>query len=227
MTNPCPDIDYPFPFEIYKNFLDHLLSLTNTSFLEFSKPPLPNSDTIFLHIRHDIDTRRCLNNIPFFLSPEKELGLPASYFFLANRDDYSLEEAKPVVTELLELGFTVGLHTSCYTSKNWNERLADEVDYFRNTLGFIPESFTVHGRGELFQDTRIEFYQSLPDLLPFLGLKRTDCGLFYSYHFVFQDCTLSPSRTGRILGNDFFSPKTYLKPGKLHLVLIHPGHWLS
>jgi hypothetical protein len=67
-----------------------------------------DSERINVFLRHDVDIS--LRRTVKMANIQKELGIQSTYFFRLHAEKYTFEEARPIITQLVEDGFRIGLH---------------------------------------------------------------------------------------------------------------------
>lgn len=108
----------------YSDFLENLKqsSLVAGAFNQYDElSSRPGTTSVF--IRHDVDIS--LSRALKMAELEQAAGIPSTYFFRMHAEKYTFEEAVPVISQLHNSGFEIGLHydTLSHTRGNREEAL--------------------------------------------------------------------------------------------------------
>ena len=179
---------------------------------------------INVFIRHDIDTRACIENMHLLLAIDWDFGAPAGVYFRADDQEYPLSEQKDAIQVYRDSGFEIGLHTVCYTKDDYLAEFRRETEKFSNAVGFRPKSFSVHGLGAFRHRVRMQFYEDISKQLLESCYEFGDIPQLRSYDHVIHDCHLD-ERENRSLYDDFVKPLSFFRKGKNYLILTHPCYW--
>lgn len=219
------EMNAPYPASIYENILLKLKANKEIKLLPFNQKP-SKSGPINLYLRHDIDTLKCVKNMPMMLDINLKTEMMAAVYFRVDDDEYRLKDLKDVALEYKARGFEMGLHTVCWAEDDYMGQFAMETEKFADELGFRPKSFTVHGAGALRQEERQQFYIEIDKRWDEFDYERTDCHpRFRRYHYVIEDCHLSNPDQNRFIYKDFIEVPTFFQRGKNYIILTHPCYW--
>lgn len=217
----------PYTASLYRRFLSEALrdrKLRVAPFLETPAAEEPGGATLF--VRHDIDTAACMRGMRVLLDIDRELGVGAGIYLMADSKEYRLAEHRDEIAACRAAGFEVGLHTVCYAHDDYFAAFAAETSAFADALGFQPRSFTVHGLGEYRLDVRSRFRREVRDRLGEFGYAFTDtCPELRAYDYVFEDCHWDAARQARFVYDDLAGRRFPFMPGRSYLLLTHPCYW--
>ena len=215
----------PYPMRIYQDLLDLLVRDSDVTLQDYTSRD-SGIDRIHAYVRHDIDTLRCIENMPFMLDINLKVGVQAGVFFLVDDEHYRLADYRELILRYREAGVEVGLHTQCYVDDDPLAGFRRETDVFTESLGFAPSTFTIHGLGSFRADVRTAFRRKISRQYGDFGYVFSDAiNAHRRYHHVIQDCHGSEESGGRYIYDDFIrSPGSLRKPSHV-LVLTHPCYW--
>ncbi len=215
----------PYSASLYRRFLSQALrdrKLRVASFLETSAAPGPAT----LFVRHDIDTAECMRGLRTLLDVDRELGVAAGVYLMADSKAYRLADHREEIAACRAAGFEIGLHTACYVHDDYFAALGAETRAFADALGFLPRSFTVHGLGQHRLDVRLKFYEEARGRMGEFGYTFTDaCPELRAYDYVFEDCHWDDARQARFVYDDIAGRRFPFERGRSYLLLTHPCYW--
>jgi hypothetical protein len=216
----------PYKVGIYENMLSQLKNDEDIYIHDFVSGK-PKEDKINFFLRHDIDTKGCIENMSLLLDLNKKYNIHSGVYFRVDDDEYRLGDYREVVNKCKNQGFEVGLHTVCYVKDDFMKEFVRETEKFIDETGIIPESFTVHGLGEFRVETRKIFYEEIAKRINEFGYTFTDCHKkFRKYDYVIQDCNLIVEKQQRYIFDDFINRPPFFKKGGEYLILTHPCYWI-
>jgi hypothetical protein len=225
MRSLAPARYAPYPASLYRDFLRRTLSDRQIALAPFTHAPAAGG-TATLFVRHDIDTADCMRGMRTLLDVDRELGVVAGVYLMADAKAYRLADHRDEIAACRAAGFEVGLHTACYIHDDYFSALEAETRAFADALGFRPRSFTVHGLGEHRMDVRLRFYREVLHRLGEFGYEFTDCcPELRSYAHVLHDCHWDPEKQARFLYNELTGRRFPFERGKSYLLLTHPCYW--
>lgn len=217
----------PFPLRIYRDIVNFISEKKKINCAQFSSNSCsPPSNKINIFVRHDIDTKDCMRNLPLILEIDKAQKVPAGIYFRVDDSEYSLADYKETITSYVDDGFEIGLHTLCYLKDDYLSEFQLETEKFSDELGLRPKSFTVHGLGNFRLDVRLRFCEEIAERRNKFGYEFTDCHhKFVSYDYVIEDCHWDDLRQARYIYDDFIQVPSFFKKGRNYLILTHPSYW--
>jgi len=176
-------------------------------------------------LRHDIDTLKCVDNIPMFLKIELAYNLSASYFFRVDNIDYKAEYCIQSVKLLKENNMHIGLHSLAYNGGDIFNNLATEIDDFKRYFGFLPDSYNFHGGFDKFLVNRLYLsnnFRKVKKRFPHF-LISDSMSSYYDYHIT--DCRFQSGKRYLRL-NSHNCNKGIINIIKPKIVyLTHPCYW--
>lgn len=177
---------------------------------------------INLVIRHDIDTRDCLEGLERVLTVNRRFDLRVALYFRVDGKEYSIRDYAPQIHVWKDEGHEIGLHTLAYTCDRIEEAFGREHRLFHEVLGFHPKTFTLHGLGKLHYENRLKFLDRIDHFIEtyrYLGSDNKQ-----GYRYVIHDCHFVDGR--RVLMDDFEMLPSFLRGGDSVLILTHPCYWI-
>jgi hypothetical protein len=221
-----PALYAPYPVNLYDQMLSQAKQIPGIQLVSFSETADPAPGTRQLFVRHDIDTAKCVQNLPRLLKIDREMGISAGIYFRVDDQEYLFSECRELIEDARQAGFHVGLHTTCYLNDDYMETFRGERAKFTREAGFAPASFNAHGLGEFRLDVRLKFYDEISRRLHEFGYEFSDCcTALRPYDYVAQDCYWDEEKQARYLRNDFFHPENFFRRGSRFLILAHPCYW--
>jgi hypothetical protein len=111
--------------------------------------------------------------------------------------------------------------------KDFMSRFEWEVEEFKKMFGFQPISFTQHGMGQQFKETRSKFNSSIALAKQLTGIQVTDCaGYDIQYMYKVTDANWCQKRQSRFITNHFTSyPFIPFANGEVFGIITHPTYW--
>jgi hypothetical protein len=216
----------PFPVHIYQGLLLQALSNPRIRVLPFTDTGSPSANQTNLYVRHDIDTRECVQNMALLLDIDQEVGVRAGVYFRADDGEYALEDYRKEIQAYRATGFEIGLHTVCYLKDDYLDALRKETELFTRSLGFSPTSFTVHGMGPCRMDVRMRFCEEICGRLAEFGFTFSDCcPHLRSYDHTIHDSHWNTKERVRFLYSDFIRLPLFSRGSSTYVLLTHPGYW--
>ena len=174
------------------------------------------SDGVNVFIRHDVDIS--LKRTKKMAEIEKSLGIRSTYFFRLHAERYDFEEAVPIIRELSQAGFEIGLHYETLSVAAGDRGRAIELliqDIGR--LREIAPLVVVAAHGQKGYKNR-EIWEDVDK-------EKLEISSAYDMEY---DLYLSDAG-GKSLrdknGNYLFDRIYEAKPGQIVQVLIHPDWW--
>ncbi|RLI55679.1 MAG: hypothetical protein DRO87_06050 [Candidatus Thorarchaeota archaeon] len=174
----------------------------------------PTRVNVFL--RHDVDIS--LPRARRLASMQKELGVLSTYFFRLHAEKYTFEEAQPVIRELVEWGFGIGLHyeTLSFTKGDKERAIEQFAQDLQALRDFAPVSIVAaHGHRQ-YKNRQIWEY-----------IDKSTLDVFSAYDMK-SDIYISDAGGRRLRdeeGKHLFDRLYEAKPGQIVQVLIHPDWW--
>lgn len=178
-------------------------------------------------LRHDIDTKFCLEKIKQFSYVEKEHGLTSSIYVICDGSRYRPAEACKMVEEVRQNGSLVGLHTLAHGNNNPKKYLEFEINEFEQNFGFKPTTYVMHGlnpRPVNYRKNLINFKKSAAEIEKELNIKGHRSHGFGEAKFAEQNVLVEggsqvviPTSASELLN------RTYL--GSPIMVVTHPWMW--
>jgi hypothetical protein len=218
----------PFPLEIYENLLNLISKDRKINCGQFpSSSYHPQGDKINIFIRHDIDNKQCILNLPSILEIERSQKKFSGIYLRVDDAEYCVAEYKHEINSLINEGFEVGLHTVCYLKEDYLAEFRRETEKLSDELGFRPRSFTVHGMGGIRLTERLQFCEEIVSKIGEFGYQFTDCHeKVLSYDYVIEDCHWDEVKKARYIYDDFVRLPSFFKRGRNYLILTHPCYWV-
>ena len=215
----------PYPIEIYRDLLIYIKNRKDISIKVLAKESF-EIDKINIFLRHDVDFASDMRKLNLLIDIENSLNMKSAIYIRMDKQEYNPDEYKDYILSLYNLGFEVGLHTTCYLNDDYLKVFKQETQEFIDIFGFNPKSFTVHGMGQYRLDVRQRFVKEIEYKMQKLGYIFTDAILDYIiYDHVIHDCHLDPEKKKRFILKDFKRSPFFFKKGKTYLILTHPGYW--
>jgi hypothetical protein len=223
-----PALYAPYPVNLYRQICSQAARIPEIQLVSFSETANPAPGTRQIFVRHDIDTAKCVTNLPLLLSIDREMSVSAGIYFRVDDQEYRFSECRELIEEARQAGFHVGLHTTCYLKDDYMDAFRGETEKFEREAGFSPASFNAHGLGAYRLEVRLNFYDEVALRMGEFGYEFSDCcPALRAYDYVAQDCYWDEERQARYLQNDFFHPKDYFSRGSRFLILTHPCYWYT
>jgi len=217
----------PYPVSLYQGVIEEIKKIPGARLTPFDRGVSGNDSEIEVYSRHDIDTVKCVENLPLLLAVDERNGIVPGIFFLVNDQPYRLDTCRDLAISLREKGYAVGLHTICYLEDDYLGAFQREIDKFTAALGFYPYTFNAHGLGKQRLETRLKFYEEISERYAEYGFSYSDCcSQMRPYRHVIEDCHWDETISSRYIKDDFFHPKSYISEGKC-LILTHPCYWTA
>ena len=179
----------------------------------------------YVVLRHDIDLPECVSNLYRLTDVEEELGLRSSIVVRVDGLDYDPVTCKELISDHVDRGFEIGLHSTAYFDDDPLSALGRELDEFKKIFGICPKVYNFHGGFDEHLVKRIKLgrqFDQVKRKWPFLKISDSNSG-FYDYRI--SDCK---TRNGqRVILQDSINPplSLILKSHKLVLFLTHPCYW--
>ncbi|MGQ4912130.1 MAG: hypothetical protein ACP6KW_08170 [Candidatus Thorarchaeota archaeon] len=167
-------------------------------------------------LRHDVDIS--LPRARRLASIQKELGLFSTFFFRLHAEKYTFEEAQPVIRELAEWGFGIGLHyeTLSFTEGD-KERAIEQFAQDLQALRDLAPVSIVAAHGHRHYKNRLIWEH----------VDKSTLDVFSAYDMK-RDIYISDAGGRRLRdeeGKHLFDRLYEAKPGQIVQVLIHPDWW--
>ena len=217
----------PYPLHVYRSLLSHALRSPRIQLPPFGESNHPSASSASLFVRHDIDTKRCIQNMALLLDIDRELGVPAGVYFRAEGEEYALASYQGEIQAYRAAGLEIGLHTLCYLEEDYLDAFRRETEVFRHAVGFSPATFTVHGLGPFRMDVRLRFCEEICARLGEFGYTFSDCcSHLRTYDYTIHDSHWNKEAGVRFIYNDFFDFPPLLG-GRNYILLTHPGYWVE
>lgn len=224
----------PYALTAYVGLLDLIAQSQGERLCDFNETSVGKGERAWF-VRHDLDEPSCLVNAPALIRLALQRGVRPGVFIRVHSGCYRPEDARSLLTEFSCEGVVFGLHSECYLSDDWLQRLMKEVDSYRSALGVNPFAVNAHGYGSYRLNVRHEFYRGMtPERMEHLGIRLNDCGSGsrrYGYHI--QDCHSTRGSASvediafrdRCILSDFqmLPPRGWVTTG---LILTHPCYWM-
>jgi hypothetical protein len=214
----------PYPLDIYDQLLRRLKTTDGNEILPFLSYRSSRGEVNNFFVRHDIDTKDCIKNLPSTLAIDENLNVQSGVYLRADDEEYCLSEYRTMIQRNRSLGFEIGLHSLCYLKDDYLGEFRKETEKFREEMGFQPRSFTVHGLGTFRLDVRNKFYREIAVSFRKFGYETGDIPQLRAYEYVVQDCHLD-SENRRFLYDDVLNWPPLLLRGSHYLILTHPCYW--
>ena len=216
----------PYPTALYATFLSQCQGSKRIQIHPFTEQNITDGSRVHLFVRHDIDTKTCIQKIHLLLDIDQDLGIQAGVYFRVDDREYRLSDYRNVIQALRPRGLEIGLHTLCYLEDDYLSAFRRETGKFFDELGFKPRSFTVHGLGPQRLEVRLRFYEEVAPRLGEFGYEFCDChSLWRKYHYVIEDCHRDEGKEALYIYDDFSEPPSFLGLGDNFLILTHPCYW--
>ena len=179
-----------------------------------------NPNYVNIVLRHDVDFAP--ERINLLCEVEYSLGLRSSIHILVDNFNYPVEPYVDIFTDLYELGFDVGLHTTAQFRAKYAEFFRWETKRFNELFSFPPLTFSRHGippkPGEEVKKWGKQFSKDVFSLI-----KGTSyVGYAKHYDKVVED---SAYKGVSYLYNDFKNVADGCYLGGTAIILTHPCHW--
>jgi hypothetical protein len=207
-----------YRFARFKEFLE-VIKGDKYSILTFSDydAGIINTEKVNVILRHDVDIS--LKRTIRMAEIQKELGVVATYFFRLHAEKYSFEDAIPVIKQLVESGFKIGLHYETLSQAQGNREQAIQMfkDDVQRLREFVSVS-TVAAHGQKGYKNR-DIWENIDQ----------EAIQVRSAYDVKHDLYLSDAGGKRLSGYDdkYLFDRIYeAKPGQIVQVLIHPDWWI-
>lgn len=213
----------PYSPEIFRSVLTLAAVNENVSIKLLSREASdPGRLTVYL--RHDIDTENDVKNLDLLISIQRSMDIRSAIYVRMDRQEYDPAQLRDYLRELRDIGFEVGLHTSCYLDDDYMDVFKAETNTFHRLLGFAPTSFTLHGVGQVRWAVRMAFLESVKPGMKSLGY--SFCDTFdIKYNRVIQDCHGGTETERRFIMGDFRELPEPVYGNEKYLILTHPGYW--
>ncbi len=217
----------PYPLSRYRDFLVRAKAARRVRLLSFNDNPAGTDGRARFYVRHDVDMAGCVANLALLLAVDVELEAPAAVFVRVDGEDYDPALCRAAVEEFRPAGVSFGLHTACYTHDDPFAVFERELGAFESFFGFPPDSFTIHGLGEIAMDRRLRFCDEVLSRMSTYGLRASDCHpRLRSYRHIVQDCNVDPrTAPARCMYEDYETVAPFLLPDANYLLLTHPCYW--
>jgi hypothetical protein len=211
----------PYPLRLYERLVRLLTTVRGQDILRLSD--LKPSQSSCVVLRHDIDTERCIHNLPAIVSVEKGQKVFSTVLFRVDGQEYDPTSCAELANSLREEGFDVGLHSLAYLSADSDNQLSEEIEQFRQAFGFLPNVYNFHGLGTKFLGRRMQLCANADRILNrYSFLKGTDS---YPGFYVYRIQDSHGLESKRFILSDFISPPMELISAGRVLVLTHPAYW--
>ena len=214
----------PYNLTIYRQLLEQVCLSPDMEFVPFASKQKKGFEKIKMFIRHDVDTKQCVENLPLFLEIDKSLNVWVGVYFRVDDEEYSLMQYRDIVQSYNKLGFEIGLHTVCYKKDNYLDEFKRETDKFTYEVGFRPRSFSVHGLGDYRLNIRMQFYEEIASRMWEFGYKFGDIPQVHAYDYVIHDCHLDENGN-RFIYDEVINLPSFFRKGENYLILTHPCYW--
>ncbi|MHA1396426.1 MAG: hypothetical protein ACTSSF_01705 [Candidatus Heimdallarchaeaceae archaeon] len=205
---------------LYSNFLDTLSNPIYSThlFCEYSnqKKLQFDQDKIHIFLRHDVDLS--LSRLVKIIKLEKEKDIKSTSFFRLHSEQYTFSQAKPIIKQLLEMGFEIGYHFEVLSvTKGNTEKALDLFEHELEELRSIAPIEVVAHHGDKHNTNKLIWTKVNKESLKIWSaydMKRdiyiTDTGGKDMY---------------RLHGKHIFEKLKEAKPGDIVQILIHADWW--
>ncbi|TFG34235.1 hypothetical protein EU527_04240 [Candidatus Thorarchaeota archaeon] len=201
----------------YKRFLKNISTdqFSIISFQDYTESRI-DFDRINVFIRHDVDIS--LKRTRKMVEVEKEMGIYSTYLFRLHAEKYTFEEAIPIIRQLSNEGFEIGLHYETLAVAKGNrskaiELLVHDIERLRK----ITPIRVVAAHGQKNYRNR--------DI--WIDMDKEELEVSSAYEMKY-DLYLSDAGGKRLRDKDgkYLFDRVYeAKPGDIVQVLIHPDWW--
>ena len=176
-----------------------------------------DSEKVNVCLRHDVDIS--LPRAEKMARIQKEYDVQATYFFRLHAEKYTFEEATPLIKQLTDDGFKIGLHYETLSQANGNrEKAIKNLEEDIARLREVTPVSVVAAHGQKGYKNREIWADVDKDRL----------GVSSAYDMKY-DLYLSDAGGKRLRGKDgkYLFDRIYeAKPGQIVQILIHPDWWI-
>ncbi|MHA1407414.1 MAG: hypothetical protein ACTSSG_08550, partial [Candidatus Heimdallarchaeaceae archaeon] len=175
-----------------------------------------DQDKIHIFLRHDVDLS--LSRLVKIIKLEKEKDIKSTSFFRLHSEQYTFSQAKPIIKQLLEMGFEIGYHFEVLSvTKGNTEKALDLFEHELEELRSIAPIEVVAHHGDKHNTNKLIWTKVNKESLKIWSaydMKRdiyiTDTGGKDMY---------------RLHGKHIFEKLKEAKPGDIVQILIHADWW--
>jgi len=138
---------HPFSLEYYDKLCERVSQVEQAHFISLEQYIDKDhfKDKYNIVMRHDIDSRDCIQKLPFLLEVEKKYGLKSAIYVLTDGVLYHPQEAENLIKDLQAQDYEIGLHTEAHAAQDSRAYMAKEIEAFQRCYGVSPRTYVMHG----------------------------------------------------------------------------------